>query len=406
LPATDPTPGDPLRERRLEIWLVSQSYLPFYGGITEHVWHLAERLAARGHRVSILTGRPLRGAARPSDPDPSGVTVHRLGRTLRLPSNGARACVTLGPGWGRRLAALRVPPPEIVHVQSPLEPWLPLWALRALPGVKIGTFHTGGSHRHWGYRHGARLLDGPLAALRVRLAVSREAARYVALHFPGEYRVLPNGVDLVRFHPRPAGAPRELRALYVGRCDPRKGLRILLDAMIRLGNDADGRPRLGLRIAGDGPERGPLERAARRAGLAVEFAGGVTRADLPRLYREADLFVAPSTDGESFGVSLLEALASGLPVVASRIPGYAETLRDSGAGLLFEPGSPEALAAALRALAGDRVRRAAMGEMGRRYAARYDWDRLAGEVETVYLEALLGSPPRRAAAPQPLTIAG
>jgi phosphatidyl-myo-inositol alpha-mannosyltransferase len=387
-----------LRQRSLEIWLVSQSYLPFYGGITEHVWHLAERLAARGHRVSIVTGRALGDRRRPADADPPGVAVHRLGRTLRFPSNGARACVTFGAGWGRRLTALGIAPPEVVHLQSPLEPLLPLWALRALPGAKIGTFHTGGSRRHWGYRHGARLLAQPLRAIDVRLAVSREAARYVAAHFPGEYRVVPNGVDLTRFRPA-AGAGRSVpRALYVGRCDPRKGLRTLLEALALV--EATG-PRIALRIAGDGPERRALERYARRAGIAVEFTGRVARADLPALYREADLFVAPSTDGESFGVSLLEALATGLPVIASAIPGYAETLRHSGAALLFEPGSPGALAAALRDLAPDRARREGMGVAGRRFAARYDWDRLAGEVEQIYLETLA-----RAAPAPALTIAG
>jgi phosphatidylinositol alpha-mannosyltransferase len=380
-------------ERSLEIWLVSQSYLPYYGGITEHVWHIAERLAARGHRVRILTGRPMRGPAAPADPDPPGVTVHRLGRTLRLPSNGARACVTLGWGWRRRLRGLALPPPDVVHIQSPLEPLLPLWALRTLPGLKVGTFHTGGSRAHWGYRRLGPALAGPLRSLDVRLAVSREAARYVGDHFPGEYRIVPNGVDLLRFRPREAGAagarPRDVGVLYVGRCDPRKGLPALLDALA-LAREAQRAP-LRLRVVGDGPERPALERRARAAGLPVEFLGRVPRADLPRFYREADIFVAPSTDGESFGVSLLEALAAGLPIVASRIPGYRGTLRDSGAAVFVDPGSAPALGAALAALAGDPARRARMAEMGRGHARRFAWDRLAGEVEAIYREALDGA---------------
>jgi phosphatidylinositol alpha-mannosyltransferase len=386
-------------QRSLEIWLVSQSYLPYYGGITEHVWHVAQRLAVRGHRVSILTGRPLANGHPARDADPPGVVVHRLGRTLRVPSNGARACVTFGWGWRERLAAMRLAPPDIVHIHSPLEPWLPLWALRALPGVKVGTFHTGGSQDHWGYRHFASRLAGPLGELHARIAVSREAARYVSAHFPGEYRIVPNGVDTARFCPRadlPSAAPAPaLRLLFVGRCDPRKGLATLLDALALAGHSAGGgagRPRLHLRVVGDGPERHRLARRARAHGLPVEFVGGIPRADLPGQYREADLFVAPSIDGESFGVSLLEALATGLPVIASRIPGYAETLRDSGAALLVEPGSARALGGALIALAGDSVRRARMGECGREFARRFDWDRLAGEIEGLY-RGLLGEPP-------------
>jgi len=398
-------------QRSLEIWLVSQSYLPYYGGITEHVWHVAQRLAARGHRVSILTGRPLANGHPARDADPPGVTVHRLGRTLRVPSNGARACVTFGWGWRAQLAARRVAPPEIVHIHSPLEPLLPLWALRGLPGVKVGTFHTGGSQDHWGYRRFAARLGGPLAALRVRIAVSREAARYVSRHFPGEYRIVPNGVDTARFRPRAAAPPpaAELRVLFVGRCDPRKGLAALLEALAlaRRGEGAGGaRPRLSLRVVGEGPERPALERRARAAGLPVEFLGGIPRAELPDQYRAADIFVAPSTDGESFGVSLLEALASGLPVVASRIPGYAETLRDSGAALLVEPGSPRALSAALVALAGDPVRRASLGEQGRAFVRRFDWDRVAAEIESLY-RGLLGPPPVVTRTPVPrLSAAG
>lgn len=405
--------GCAVREAGLEIWLVSQSYLPYYGGITEHVWHVAERLSARGHRVSILTGRPLVDGRPSRDADPPGVSVHRIGRTLRLPSNGARACVTIGWGWREQLAEMRLAPPDIVHIHSPLEPLLPLWALRELPGVKIGTFHTGGSRRHWGYRRFAARLAPPLRMLRVRLAVSREAARYVGEHFPGEYRVVPNGVDLTRFSPRaaaPEGTQRaDLRVLFVGRCDPRKGLGTLLDALAlvqRGGTDTRTSGRLRLRIVGDGPERRALERRARVADLPIEFTGSVARAELPRHYREADLFVAPSTDGESFGVSLLEALASGLPVIATRIPGYAETLGESGAALLIEPKSCRALGAALTALAEDPVRRERMGERGRTFVRRFDWDRLTGEVEGIYREALRASPWRGDVRPAGFTRAG
>jgi len=396
----------------LEVWLVSQSYLPYYGGITEHVWHLAERLAARGHRVRLWTGQPLRDGHGSRDPDPPGVDVLRLGHTLRLPSNGARACVTFGWGWRQRVAALGLRPPDIVHIQSPLEPFLPLWALRQLPGVKIGTFHTGGTHRHWGYRHCARWLAGPMSRLRVRLAVSPEAARYVAAHFPGDYRVMPNGVDLTRFRPRRAGARGapcgELRVLFVGRCDPRKGLATLLEALALTRRRRTGapHPHLSLVVVGDGPERPMLERRARALGVPTEFAGGVPRAQLPRRYGDAEIFVAPSTDGESFGVSLLEAMACGLPIVASRIPGYRETLRDSGAALLFDPGSARALAAALVTLAGDAVRRERMGEMGARFARRFDWELVAGQVEEVYRGVLGATRRGRAAAPTALSLVG
>jgi phosphatidyl-myo-inositol alpha-mannosyltransferase len=391
-----------VQRQSLRVWIVSQSYLPFYGGITEHVWHLGAALAARGHAVTILTGRPARAPAMP-DPDPPGVRVVRTGWTLHLPSNGARACVTLGCDWPRRLA-LPHPAPDIVHIQSPLEPGLPLWALHHLPGVKIGTFHTGGRECHWGYRWFGPWLAPSSRRLATRIAVSREAARYLAAHLPPADRVIPNGVAPDRFalaraaHPAHAVRRDELVALYVGRCDPRKGLNTLLDALARVDARDRGRgaaPRLRLCLVGDGPLRPALARRARRERLAVTCAGAVARRELPHYYASADLFVAPSTDGESFGISLLEAAAAGRPIIAAGIDAYRETLRDSGAALFFEPGSAEDLARALVTLRGDPVRREAMSDAGIRYARRFEWERIAAETEQVYREALLRARGRR-----------
>jgi phosphatidyl-myo-inositol alpha-mannosyltransferase len=388
-----------VQRHSLRVWIVSQSYLPFYGGITEHVWHLSAALAARGHSVTILTGRPTRPAPMP-DPDPPGVRVVRAGWTVRLPSNGARACMTLGCDWPRRIA-LPDPAPDIVHIQSPLEPGLPLWALHHLPGVKIGTFHTGGRGCHWGYRWFSPWLARSSGRLAVRIAVSREAARYIAGRLPPADRVIPNGVAANRFAPALAARPAcgdELVALYVGRCDPRKGLNTLLDALARVSARDDARgggPRLRLCLVGDGPLLPALARRARRERLAVTCAGAVPRRELPHYYASADLFVAPSTDGESFGISLLEAAAAGRPIIAAGIDAYRETLRDSGAALFFEPGSSEDLARALITLRGDPVRRAAMGDAGARYARRFEWERIAGEIEQVYRDALRRAPARR-----------
>ena len=369
----------------LRISLVSQSYLPYHGGITEHVWHLSAELAARGHRVAILTGRPLR--PRPSaDPDPPGVAVVRVGRTVRVPSNGARACVTCA--WrGRPEDALRRVlggDPDIVHIQSPLEPCLPLWALRNLGGLKVGTFHTAGERPHWGYRTCAPLLAAFARRLDHRIAVSATAARYVARHFPGDYEIIPNGIDPVRF--APTGEERKadgrLGLLYVGRLDPRKGLPTLLDALEGLA------PRAHLTIVGTGPAGRTLRSRVRARSLPVTFRGALSRSELPACYRAADIFVAPSTDGESFGISLLEALASGRPVVAADIAGYRETLGQTRAGLLYPPGDAATLRRTLRELAGDPERRAAMGRTGRRVAQCYGWDHVTDRIEGVY-QALL-----------------
>lgn len=400
-------------DRALRICLVSQSYLPYHGGITEHVWHLAAFLCARGHHVTVLTGNPLQGNHSP-DPDPPGVRVLRVGRTVRVPSNGARACVTLGWRWGAKIGRLLRQPSDLVHIHSPLEPFLPLWTLGNLPGTKIGTFHTGGEKLHWGYQGFAHWLLPFSRRLTRRLAVSRTAARFVSRHFPGHYEVIPNGVDPSRFYPpqvpRGKGQRPEIQILFVGRLDPRKGLCTLLDAFTRLrrarvlrgsgkpGSGIQGAGRMARRlqftknlrlvIVGDGPERPRLERLARDRRLPVAFLGSSSRRDLPERYRQADVFVAPSADGESFGVSLLEAMASGLPIVAAGIPGYRETLEGSKAAVFFRPGCAEALARALEQLLDDAERRGHMGCEARRFVHRYSWDRVADRIEQIYFECL------------------
>jgi len=117
-------------------------------------------------------------------------------------------------------------------------------------------------------------------------------------------------------------------------------------------------------------------------------AGNVSAEDLVRYYQTADVFCAPSTGQESFGIVLLEAMAAGRAIVASRIPGYAEVLEDGAEGLLVEPKSSAALAAALIGLLGDADRRRLMGEHGRRKASGYDWSHVAGQVLSVYEETI------------------
>jgi phosphatidylinositol alpha-mannosyltransferase len=371
--------------RSLRLLLVTQSYSPVCGGIGEHVRSLGLALRARGHAVSVLTAGP-----RPVDGELPGLHVLRIGRRFRVRSNGARANLAFHPIY--REAVRRVLDRgsfDLVHVHSPLEPFLPWAVLLEAKMPCVGTFHNAGP-AHWGYRFFARGLAGFASRLRLRTAVSRSAALFAGRYFPGEFLVIPNGVDLERFSPdgpRPPGRAAPT-ILFVGSLEPRKGLDVLLDAIPlvrrKLGADPE------VMIVGEGSLRGSILRRARRDRGDIRLLGRVPHDEIARCYRGADLLVAPALYGESFGIVLLEALASGLPVIASGIEGYAEVLAGCPSARLVEPNHAEGLAAGIVDLwrtyseLDHRVH-------ARRHAAKYDWAGVAGATEAAYFEALGGS---------------
>jgi len=370
--------------RSLRVTLVTQSYHPVHGGIGEHARHLGLALQERGHRVRILTSGPA-----PRGGELCGLEVVRIGRRFHIPSNGARASLAFHPLYRKAVHRAIAAGVDLVHIHSPLEPFLP-WAVLQEAGVPcIGTFHNAGAVP-WGYRLFARWLDPLAQRLRLRTAVSRCAAAYAGRHFPGEYLLIPNGVDPGRFSPdgdRPRSRPPTL--LFVGRLEPRKGLDVLVDGVARIGRRLPVPPRLV--VIGDGSMRGSLLRRARAARIDLRWLGAVEHESLPGWYRAADLLVAPAVHGESFGIVLLEALASGLPVVASRIEGFREVLDGCPSARLFAPRDGQALAEALEeslGVLGDRGVRAA----ARMHALRYAWTRVAESTEEAYGEALGGSP--------------
>jgi phosphatidylinositol alpha-mannosyltransferase len=210
-------------------------------------------------------------------------------------------------------------------------------------------------------------------------------------------RVIPNGIDLDTF--KPGLAPiRHLRddklnILFVGRLEKRKGLGDLLRAYRLL---LTRMPRTRLIIVGDGPLRGNVESYVARHRLPdVIMAGYVPETVKPRYYASADIFCAPATGAESFGIVLLEALASGLPVVATEVPGYMSVLEPGHDSLTVEPRSWRELAASLVILARDAALRSRMGGYGREKAWRYSWPSVASHVMDLYEEA------REVAARQP-----
>lgn len=371
--------------RSLNIGIVTQSYYPHFGGVTEHVHHMALALEGLGHSVTVITGGPESPLPFPSP------RVLRAGRTALVPSNGARATVTLGlglKGWLKDV--LRSEGFDLINCQCPLRPTLPLIAIKHATCPVVGTFHAS-ARSNLGYA----IFRGPLKTYHSRLAgsiaVSEPARDFVRRYFGGNYRIIPNGVDTERFSPEVPPLKKfndgSFNVLYVGRLEPRKGLSVLIDAFGEFCSDGAGRARL--IVVGDGPLRRRLERSIKvSCGRSVHFEGTVSPELLPRYYASADALCSPATGGESFGIVLLEAMASGVPVIASDIPGYRTAVKNGEHGLLVEPGSRRSLSTALGLIAADESLRRQMSASGRRNSEDYSWKVVAAKMEDYFAELL------------------
>lgn len=370
----------------MRIGIVSQSYYPRFGGVTEHVHHTAVELRRRGHEVTVITSRFRQGGGT------AQAGVERVGYNVLIPFNRAFVDFTVGltlrQGLRRLMKAHHF---EVLHTHCPTSPSLPVLAIQAADCPQVGTFHTtaGRSLLQDMWRP---YLAKVVEKLDARIAVSRTAVESAALYYPGDYRVIPNGVDVERFRPdAPPFAewrdPAHVNLLFVGRLDPRKGVQVLLAAMPEVVERTHGRARL--LVVGDSYLR-PRFEAAVPAALRphVRFLGHVPCADLPRWYATGEVFVSPASGNESFGIVLLEAMAAGCPVVASDIPGYRSVVVPEENGVMVPPGDAGALARALVALVEDPGRRRALAERGRVRALEFAWPRITDRIEAVYREVV------------------
>ena len=364
-----------------------------HGGVAAQVRDMAASLRRRGHQVNILAP-----ADRPIDePD-----FHALGGTAGVRHNGSVGRVALSP-WSNLRAwwIVRRGGYDIVHLHEPLVP--PCLSILLLSGrPMIGTFHMyGPDSRLYGVM--APLARVAVRRLHHRTAVS-EAARSSTVKFlRGDYEVIPNGVMR---HETAAARRRDpgdddVRLLFIGRNDPRKGLDTLLMAM-------DGLSGVRLDLVGvDGDEVEALQEQiapGRPLPAGVTAHGRVSDARRSELLDQADILCAPSLEGESFGLVLVEAMSAGVAVVASAIPGYVDVL--DGQGRTVPPGDVGALAATLRELAGDADLRHRLGEDGRRAAARFEWDLVTPRVLDAYGTAMAVHAARRGPVAVPAAAAG
>jgi phosphatidylinositol alpha-mannosyltransferase len=266
-----------------------------------------------------------------------------------------------------------------------------MWATLEARAPVVGTFHSGATRARL-YDLTAPLIRRVARRLAVRIAVSERAAAFERSRIGGAFEIIPNGVETAAFaEATPADLGAGTKLLFVGRLDARKGFPDAVDALRRL---AARRDDLRLVVAGDGPQRGEVDRLADGDRARVRMLGRVPHAELPAVAAACDLYLGPATGGESFGVVLVEAMAAGLPVVASDIPGYDEVVRSGVDGVLVPAGDPHELAAAVARVLDDDVLASRLAEAGRTRAREFDWAPVVERVESVYDEALERGPAR------------
>lgn len=368
----------------MRIGLVTQSYYPVRGGVTEHVYHLGRELVRRGHEVTVVTGNS-------RQPDDHDLRVIRGGFQIPLTMNGASVAVTWGWKLGRWLQCLEERERfDLVHIQAPLDPGLPLIASRTMRRPKVGTYHTFRDSHVFAdavFRLFRPVFNDAVRRISRHIAVSNSAKAVCHRYYPDlPIEVIPNGVDTERFSPAVKPFPQFrdgiFTILFVGRMDPRKGSRYLFQALPYLERAL---PAYRLLVVGSGWRKNVYQRFIPFGlGHRVHFAGFAAWDDLPRYYRSADAYCSPAIGGESFGIVLLEAMASQLPVVASNIQGYRNVLTDGQEGLFIPPRDPRTLASAIIRLARQPKLRADLAAAGRTTARRYDWRAVTDAIEAVY----------------------
>ena len=382
----------------MRIAIVTPYSWTYPGGVNRHVESLAGQFIARGHEVRVMApwdppdrlSRVLHRA--PAEPRECPDYLVPLGRSVGIGANGAVSNVAIFPdaitGMRRELRAFA---PDVVHIHSPEGAVLSWDACSYRDAPVVGTFHSYSTRplpNHLANLVGARRKYNQLTA---RIAVSKAAEWTGRRWYGGSYRIIPNGVDLDRA-PEHAGSDAEdLRVLFVGRAEERKGLPVLLSAFGALAEHVPAR----LTVVGADPQEVSRYLADVEVGERIDIRGQVSRDELWQQLAAADVLCAPSLAGESFGMVLTEAFAAGTPVIASNIAGYADVVADGVDGILVPPADPQRLGEELLRLHHEPRRREEMGEAALQSAQRYAWPRVAEDVEGVLEQAI--------ATPEPAT---
>jgi phosphatidylinositol alpha-mannosyltransferase len=371
----------------MKIALVSPYDFAYPGGVSNHISSLDLQFTRMGHDVKVIA--PASRVIK--DFEDRFISI---GRPYPIPSSDSIIRVPismhLAPEIKKVLAREQF---DIIHLHEPFMPMLCSAVLRFSDAVNIGTFHAseGKPGYNWGKPISTWMIRRRLWKLHGMIAVSEPAREFASRGVPGRYEIIPNGINIEHFSdsvtPMEEFLDGKLNILFVGRLEFRKGLNYLLNAFLRVKQEI---PESRLIVVGPGTRlRKRYERWISKTGLEdVVFVGYASKEDLPRYYKTADVFCAPATSRESFGIVLLEGMAMGKPIVATNIPGYASVVTDGKEGILVPPMNHPELAKALLTLLKDDALRRQMGASGKAKSRDYSWELVARRIRDYYLRVI------------------
>lgn len=365
------TPSKHVPGRSLRIGMVCPYSVSIPGGVQAQVLGLSRQLRSMGHEVRVLA---------PCDGPPPAPFVTPLGNSLPTAANGSVA--PLAPDASaalRTIRALRDEEFDVLHLHEPFAPGPTLTAALVQPAPIVATFHAAGESAS--YRMLGRQLRWLGERISRRVAVSNDARELVSRYIGGEYEILYNGVELTRFAPDDNTRTEAPTIFFCGRHEPRKGLDVLLEAMQFLPSN------IRLWIASDGPDTLRLQ-SEYSGDQRIEWLGRISDDEKLQRMHTSHVYCAPSLRGESFGVVLLEAMASRVPIVASDIDGYRNVATDDVDALLVEPGNARELADAIHKVINDELLASRLTEAGSHRASQFSMESLAHRYVELYVQAI------------------
>lgn len=373
----------------MRILFVSSAYYPYPSGVSEHVHNLAIGLENLGHNITILTTNFPNTDSKPKfQPHDK---IYRLGKAILIPLNQSYATFPFSFNLPFAVRSyLKRERFDIIHLYGIFPPEISFWALHYSKTINIVTFLTAG-FRH--YNFGTSLLQNLsrkyLNKLSGKIAISKVAQKTVEQYVPGNYWIIPSGVDTARFNPQVSSISGLLgrKILFVGRFDKRKGLPVLIQAFAEIKNEIQDSKLL---IIGAGPLENYCKHLTEKLNTPdIIFLGQIGQDTLPRYFSSCDVFCSPALGGEALGIVLLEAMASGKPVVASNISGYNEVIVKPEQGILVPINNPKILAQELIRILKNENLRNKLSKAGLARAQEFSWQKISKRTEEFYYQILV-----------------